>query len=117
MGNFDFSFTPESSIWTSNSRIVRFSFPGHNEFATRAGPSEISGVPKARFWRMAQLFVFSWPWHAVRYYHSHNSNWSCDTELGCPTLDGLFLSRVGFLVLILRENRLWLGSASIPSTG
>ncbi len=30
-------------------RIVRFSCPRHNEFAPRAGPSEIGGVPTARF--------------------------------------------------------------------
>jgi hypothetical protein len=33
----------EFPIWTSGSRIVRFSCPEHYEFATRADPSEISG--------------------------------------------------------------------------
>lgn len=33
-------------------RIVRFSCPGHNEFATRTGPIEMSGVPAARSCRL-----------------------------------------------------------------
>src|SRR6266851_7828943 len=36
-------------IWLTFWRIVRLSCPRHNEFVTRAGPSEISGVPTARF--------------------------------------------------------------------
>ena len=40
---------PEFAIWTSSSHIVCFSCPGHNEFAARAGPSEISGVQTVRF--------------------------------------------------------------------
>jgi hypothetical protein len=38
-------FEPEFPIWASVSRIVCFSCQGHNEFAARADPSEVSGLP------------------------------------------------------------------------
>jgi hypothetical protein len=38
----------ESPIWPSGWHIVRFPCPRLNEFPTRAGPSEIAGVPRAR---------------------------------------------------------------------
>ncbi len=34
----EISTKPEFPIWSSNSRIVRFSCVGHNEFATSADP-------------------------------------------------------------------------------
>src|ERR1700693_2122689 len=43
---------PEFAIWTSSSRIICFSCPGRTEFATRADPSEVSGVPTARLCRL-----------------------------------------------------------------
>src|ERR1019366_4542967 len=41
----------------------------------------------------------------MRWRHSHKSTWSYDAEFWWSTLDGFSLSRVGFLVFILRENR------------
>jgi len=43
---------PEFPIWPSDSRIMRFSCPGHNEFATRAGPREIAGFRQLVFARL-----------------------------------------------------------------
>jgi len=43
---------PEFPIWTSDSRIVRFSCPRHNEFANRAGPGEIAGFRRLVFARL-----------------------------------------------------------------
>jgi hypothetical protein len=38
----------EFPIWTSVSRILRFSCPRHNEFAIKADHTEIIGVPTAK---------------------------------------------------------------------
>ena len=43
---------PEFPIWTSFSRIVCSSYPGHNESATRAGPSEVAGFQRLVFARL-----------------------------------------------------------------
>jgi hypothetical protein len=40
------TFQQEFPIWTSISHIVRLSYPEHNEFATRAGPTSIEGELK-----------------------------------------------------------------------
>jgi hypothetical protein len=37
------SYKPELPIWVSDSRIVRLSCIGHNEFATRAVPAKSQG--------------------------------------------------------------------------
>src|ERR1019366_138315 len=46
---------PEFPIRTSVSPIVRFPCPRHNEFANRADPREVSGIPTARYCCLAIL--------------------------------------------------------------
>lgn len=45
-------YRPEFPIWTSGSRIIRFSCPRHNKFATRVGPSEIACSRQIAFTRL-----------------------------------------------------------------
>jgi hypothetical protein len=44
-----FRSEPEYAIWNSKSDIVCFCCPENNEFATRAGPSEIAGFRRLVF--------------------------------------------------------------------
>src|SRR5579864_6100555 len=43
------SFHPEFPIWRLVSGIICSSYPGHNEFVTRAGPSEVAGFRRLVF--------------------------------------------------------------------
>jgi hypothetical protein len=49
------SFEPEFSTWISGWRIVRLSCPGHKEFTSRVGPSEINGFRTLVFARLTGL--------------------------------------------------------------
>ena len=53
---------PRFSIWTSVSRIRRFSCPRHNECATRAGPNNhLAQTLRVFFARLFRLFPrFEW---------------------------------------------------------
>src|SRR5260370_22886293 len=50
-----FAVCPEFPIWTSGLCIVSFSCPRHNEFATRARPSEVTRFRRIVFARLRSL--------------------------------------------------------------
>lgn len=62
-----------------------------------------AGVARPRQRASGLPSIISWPWQAMRQYHSHKSICSYDTESGCRTLDDP--SRVRFLIFILCNNR------------
>jgi hypothetical protein len=67
----EISTKPEFPIWSSNSRIVRISCVGHNEFATSADPGIDQDVLTAKSRERGYRNVALYRGNLIREYENH----------------------------------------------